>query len=162
MSYVEQTLTDGEVVEQFIKYHWFYVVYPIIMMSFCIIVMLIGFIGMLVVSGNSDDLLGFIAVVMFVSFIVAICYLFLLIYRWIAIHTTEQALTNKRVFRKTGLISRDTDELIVEKVETVAINQSVLGRIFDYGNIEFTGMGGIYIRLIYVPNPTLVKKNFNY
>ena len=82
--------------------------------------------------------------------------------RFIERWTTEQALTNKRVFRKVGLIRRDTDELVYEKIETVAVKQSILGRIFNFGEVEFTGTGGMYIRFVFVKDPTEVKRNFKH
>ena len=160
MSYVEQTLTDGEVVEQFLKFHWFYPIVPAIMIFLGVIGTIVGL--FLVGSVENEAVHNIIGILLLLCILAVIVYFFDIFVRLITIYSTEQALTNKRVFRKTGLISRDTDELILEKIETIAINQSVLGRIFDYGDIEFTGTGGIYIRLTYVPNPTLVKKNFRY
>ena len=78
--------------------------------------------------------------------------------RW----TTGQALTNKRVFRKVGLIRRDTDELVYSKIETVSVKQSILGRIFNFGDVEFTGTGGINIKFIFVKDPANVKRTFKH
>ncbi|WP_241596539.1 PH domain-containing protein [Rosenbergiella epipactidis] len=44
--------------------------------------------------------------------------------------STELALTNQRIIAKVGLIQRNTVELRLEKVESLGIHQSVLGRIF--------------------------------
>ena len=40
--------------------------------------------------------------------------------------------------------------------------QSILGRIFNFGEVEFTGTGGMYIRFIFVKDPTKVKRNFKH
>ena len=143
MSYVEKTLTSGESVEQFIKYHWWYLTYPALLISF-------GFIGLVV----DNIFIFYLAIALIIYSILE------LIVRAIIRLSTEQALTNKRVFRKTGLISRNTDELVLEKIETVAVNQSVFERILNFGDIEFTGTGGVYIRFEYVPDPTAVKRDF--
>ncbi len=66
------------------------------------------------------------------------------------------------MFRKVGLIRRDTDELVYSKIETVAVKQSILGRIFNFGEVEFTGTGGMYIRFVFVENPTEVKRKYNH
>ena len=60
---------------------------------------------------------------------------------WIRRTTTELAVTNRRVIIKTGLISRRTIEMNMDKVESVDVQQSVLGRIFDYGNVTVRGTG---------------------
>ena len=59
----------------------------------------------------------------------------------VPIWTTEIGVTNQRIIYKTGFVSRATQELQLRSVEEVKIQQSVLGRIFDYGRIEIHGTG---------------------
>jgi uncharacterized membrane protein YdbT with pleckstrin-like domain len=58
---------------------------------------------------------------------------------------TEIAITDRRVIYKTGLMSRETDEMPLNKVENVEVRQSILGRLLDYGDVDVqgTGRGGI-------------------
>jgi uncharacterized membrane protein YdbT with pleckstrin-like domain len=56
--------------------------------------------------------------------------------------TSEFAVTNKRVIIKVGIIQRRTVEMLLSKVEAIAVNQGILGRILGYGNIVVTGTGG--------------------
>ncbi len=56
--------------------------------------------------------------------------------------SSEFVVTNKRVIVKVGLIQRETLELVLTKVETIGVEQSVLGRILNYGTIIVTGTGG--------------------
>lgn len=56
--------------------------------------------------------------------------------------TSEFAITNRRVIIKVGLVSRRTIELNLEKVESIGVEQTILGRILDYGTIEVVGTGG--------------------
>lgn len=53
----------------------------------------------------------------------------------------ELAITNKRVIAKFGFISRNTIEMNLDKVESVQVEQSILGRIFNYGSIIVSGAG---------------------
>jgi uncharacterized membrane protein YdbT with pleckstrin-like domain len=46
-----------------------------------------------------------------------------------------------RVIHKTGFIKRRTFEIALTKVESVDVNQSILGRIFNYGNVTINGVG---------------------
>lgn len=62
--------------------------------------------------------------------------------RYIAYATSEFAITNKRVIVKVGLLRRRTLELQLVKLEAIAVDQGILGRIFRYGNIVVTGSGG--------------------
>ena len=58
-------------------------------------------------------------------------------HRW----TTETDVTNLRVVHKTGFIKRQTFEMSLDKVESVDVNQSILGRILNYGNVSIFGVG---------------------
>tara|TARA_B100000315_G_C14240852_1_gene435262 strand:+ start:182 stop:580 length:399 start_codon:yes stop_codon:yes gene_type:complete len=73
----------------------------------------------------------------------------------------EQGLTNKRVIKKVGLISRNTDEMRLNKIETSEVKQSILGRIFGYGNIRVSGTGISDVVLEYVPNPIKAKQKLD-
>src|SRR5262249_42591338 len=56
--------------------------------------------------------------------------------------TSEFAITSKRVIVKEGLIYRDTLELNLQRVESVSVDQSLIGRLFGYGTITIIGTGG--------------------
>jgi membrane protein YdbS with pleckstrin-like domain len=58
-------------------------------------------------------------------------------HRW----TTETDVTNLRVVHKTGFIKRQTFEMSLDKVESVDVNQSILGRILNYGDVSIFGVG---------------------
>ena len=58
-------------------------------------------------------------------------------HRW----TTETDVTNLRVVHKTGFIKRRTFEMPLDKVESVDVNQSILGRILNYGDVTILGVG---------------------
>jgi uncharacterized membrane protein YdbT with pleckstrin-like domain len=56
--------------------------------------------------------------------------------------TSEFAITNKRVIVKRGLIRRHTLELNLQRVESVSVDQTIMGRILGYGTITIIGTGG--------------------
>ena len=74
--------------------------------------------------------------------------------------TTEMVLTNKRVIMKTGWISRKTLEMNLNKIETISIDQSVLGRIFGYGRLTVVGTGGTKESFEFVAAPLEFRKQF--
>jgi uncharacterized membrane protein YdbT with pleckstrin-like domain len=77
-----------------------------------------------------------IAVALFLLF--AIYYAFAAWFeRWI----TEIAVTNQRVIVKRSFIRRETTEMNMEKVETVEVTQSILGRLLGYGSVHILGTG---------------------
>jgi uncharacterized membrane protein YdbT with pleckstrin-like domain len=67
--------------------------------------------------------------------------LILLAIAWVKQHSTELAVTNKRVITKFGLIQRETVELNIQKVESIQVLQGILGRMLDFGTIVIAGGG---------------------
>jgi uncharacterized membrane protein YdbT with pleckstrin-like domain len=60
---------------------------------------------------------------------------------WFRRWTTEIDVTDRRVVYKRGFIRRHTVEMNMDKIESVDVDQSVLGRLFDYGDIVIRGTG---------------------
>ena len=58
-------------------------------------------------------------------------------HRW----TTETDVTNMRVVHKTGFIKRRTFEMSLDKVESVDVNQTIMGRLLNYGSVTVRGVG---------------------
>ena len=56
--------------------------------------------------------------------------------------TSEFAVTDRRVIIKVGLISRQTIEINMSKVESVEVRQGILARLLNYGTIVVIGTGG--------------------
>jgi uncharacterized membrane protein YdbT with pleckstrin-like domain len=74
--------------------------------------------------------------------------------------TTELAITNKRVIAKFGFISRKTIELNINKVESIQVNQDILGRIFDYGSLIISGAGNPQAPISGISNPMNFRRAF--
>jgi Bacterial membrane flanked domain. len=60
---------------------------------------------------------------------------------WFKRWTTEIDVTNRRVVYKRGFIKRHTVEMNMDKVESVDVDQSVFGRLLNYGDITIHGTG---------------------
>jgi len=71
----------------------------------------------------------------------AIAALYKTVTAWFHRWTTETDVTNFRVVHKTGFIKRQTFEMSVDKVESVDVDQSILGRILNYGHVTVLGVG---------------------
>jgi|TARA_B100001059_G_scaffold6253_1_gene5216 uncharacterized membrane protein YdbT with pleckstrin-like domain len=88
-----------------------------------------------------------------------ILFFWLIIPLWnlVKLNFIENGLTNKRVIYKKGVISRNTEEMRLNKIETVEVKQSILGRILGYGDVKVTGMGNSFVILSRISNPLRVK-----
>ena len=74
--------------------------------------------------------------------------------------TTELAVTNKRVIAKFGFISRHTVEINITKVESIQVNQDVLGRIFNYGSLTISGVGSQQAPIPGISKPMEFRRAF--
>jgi uncharacterized membrane protein YdbT with pleckstrin-like domain len=92
-------------------------------------------------------LAAILAVAAFVSFVRA----------WFRRWTTEIAVTDRRVILKRGFIRRHTVEMNMQKVESVDVDQTRLGRIFDYGSVTIRGTGSSFESLRMVDAPLKLR-----
>lgn len=74
--------------------------------------------------------------------------------------TTELAVTNKRVIAKTGLIQRDTIEMFLSKVESVHVEQTVMGRMFNFGTVVISGTGAQNAAFRRISHPLEFRREF--
>ncbi len=79
----------------------------------------------------------------------------------IIMRTTEFAVTNRRVVAKTGFIRRHTLEMLLPKIESVAVRQSILGRLLNFGTVTVIGTGGTKESFRAIADPMVVRKNIN-
>ncbi|MCW2120033.1 PH domain-containing protein [Flavobacterium sp. 7A] len=84
----------------------------------------------------------------------------LFIYPLIHKYTDEFAITNRRVIIKTGLISRYSFEMNLSKIESINVDQGILGRILGYGSIRIVGSGGTKEIFPNILNPLEFRKKF--
>jgi uncharacterized membrane protein YdbT with pleckstrin-like domain len=78
----------------------------------------------------------------------------------IAYYTSEFAITNKRLIIKTGFISRNTFEMNLSKIESINVNQSILGRVLGYGTIVIMGTGSTREPFAAIRDPLILRKKF--
>src|SRR5450830_1457170 len=71
----------------------------------------------------------------------------------INIVTTELAVTNKKIIGKTGFIRRESIDMPLSKLESVTVDQGIVGRIFGYGRVSIRGIGGNRVSIPYIKNP---------
>ena len=70
----------------------------------------------------------------------------------------EYGITNQRVVAKSGLVSRNIEEMSLNSIESINVKQSILGRILNYGSISITGRGNALIVFKDVDSPVEIRK----
>ncbi len=74
--------------------------------------------------------------------------------------TTELVITDKKIISKFGFIQRDTIEMLLPKIESIQVNQSILGRILNYGSVVVSGAGNPQAPVPGIANPIEFRKKF--
>ena len=139
MSYVQRVLQPGEQVRLISSIHWI-VYWP-------------------------GALVALLAVVAYwrgweyAAYALALVAVALLIQQWFQWWITEIAVTNRRIIYKKGLIRRQTNEMNMDKVESVKIDQSILGRMLDYGNVTMLGTGEGFETLRTIASPIDIRNS---
>ncbi len=129
MSYVGNVLREGETVIATGEVHWSVYLQPFVWLAMAIAAFAVP-LGQ--EHAETVDMVSKLLLLMFVvSFIRA----------FIERKTTEIAVTDQRVIYKRGLVSRDVKEIHFNKIESVNLTQSVLGRLLDFGTVSVQGTG---------------------
>lgn len=74
--------------------------------------------------------------------------------------STDLAITNKRVIAKFGFIRRSTIEINLHKIESIQVEQGLLGRIFNYGSLVVSGGGNPQAPIPGIRDPLAFRKAF--
>jgi uncharacterized membrane protein YdbT with pleckstrin-like domain len=145
-AYVNSVLQPGEKVVLVTRLHW-------IIYGKAVLVLVLGSVLLIVeYAYGADDGVRAITAMLFGALSVLL-FLAAWFDRWI----TEFAVTDKRVIYKMGFIYRRTAEMNMDKVESVDVNQSILGRILDYGTLHVCGAGQGIEHLHRVASPIKVR-----
>lgn len=151
MSYVTRVLQPGEIVRHVASLHW------ILYVPGALVWILAGII-FIVRPDPSLHWFGHLMAVIAAWLCVAVG-LVLLARAWFEWWTTEIAVTDRRVIYKAGFIQRDTTEMQMDKVESVDVKQSILGRVLDYGDVEIHGTGHGFEPLRMIAHPLELRSH---
>jgi uncharacterized membrane protein YdbT with pleckstrin-like domain len=138
MSYIDGNLLEGEQVVYRTRLHWLLFIGPVL---FTAVVLLP--IAWFLYNGTWSSF----------TWIPLALGLLVLLATFIKRQSSDFAVTNKRVMMKVGVFSTRSVELLLSKIEAIAVNQSFIGRIFGYGDIVVTGSGGTREAFSHIEGP---------
>ena len=144
MKYVEEVLQPGETILFASTIHWL-IYLPAMLLLIAAIAATFQTVGGSELVWRSISLLLFAAALLSAA------------RAWFKRWTTEIAVTDRRIIYKRGFIRRHTIEMNMEKVESVDVNQSLLGRIFDYGDVLVRGTGVGFEPLQMIESPIALR-----
>ena len=130
------------------KKHWFILVRPVILFIISIFATIVAYAN----AGSEFIIIGHIFLVL--TIIVALYFLYKIFDR----KANIWAVTNLRMIDEYGVISHNAKESPIDKINNVSFSQSILGRLFNYGDVQIqtaAEMGSTIVR--FVSSPRLLK-----
>jgi uncharacterized membrane protein YdbT with pleckstrin-like domain len=134
-SYIEQILQPGERRLYSGKLHWILFVPGLLLLIAALVFLMLAS-----RSGDSGNVLPRILWLILAALSGA-GSAFYLFKAWFERWTTEIEVTDRRIILKKGFIRRETVEMHMDKVESVDVEQTILGRLLDYGDVTIRGVG---------------------
>jgi uncharacterized membrane protein YdbT with pleckstrin-like domain len=130
--YIDEILQPGEKVLYSTNAHWIFYLPAIAAWILALI---------LLVLSRETTTEGLILLCLSASAVVALAAVYWTIRGWFHRLTTETDVTDRRVVHKTGFIKRRTFEIALDKIESVDVDQTILGRLLNYGDVTIMGVG---------------------
>jgi uncharacterized membrane protein YdbT with pleckstrin-like domain len=130
--YIDDILQPGEKVLYSTNAHWVFYLPAIGAWIVAIVLFVVS-------RTASTDALVLLSLVS--AAVVALVALYWTVRAWFHRWTTETDVTNMRVVHKTGFIKRRSFEMALDKIESVDVDQSILGRLLNYGDVTVNGVG---------------------
>ena len=131
--YIDEILQPGEKVLYSTNAHWIFYLPAIVAWMVAL--------ALLVLSVVATAIPALVLPAWAGAAVFAVVAVYYMIRGWFHRLTTETDVTDRRVVHKTGFIKRRTFEIALDKIESVDVDQTILGRIFNYGNVTILGVG---------------------
>ena len=140
MSYVESNLVPGETVIYQTRLHWVVMLRHLVLG--CLLLALPGALLLYYTHSQTGIEGQTLRVMEIASAVLLVCGVVAILVGMVRRNATEMAVTNRRVVIKTGLASRKTIEMLLNKVESIEVSETTAGRMLGYGTIVVIGTGG--------------------
>lgn len=159
MSYITKNLVEGETLLFETRHHWIVLLGPLALS------LTLGLLGVTLVAGaleSSNRMSATVAAVRStmgaggmagVGGAMLLVAIMILSYGLAKRNATEMGVTNRRVLIKTGLTSRRTLDMMLSKVESIAVDETFWGRMFGYGSVMVRGTGGTPESFVMIAHP---------
>lgn len=128
-TYLESLLGDNEKVILISRQHWFILVSSIFLEMLIILAVIIIITLALIFIPTVSPLLA-------LGYLLLIIPLALMAHDIMVWSNRQYIVTNRRVMQVAGLFNKSITDSSLEKVNDVKMEQSALGRLFEYGDIQ--------------------------
>src|SRR6202161_1697979 len=133
--YIDEILQPGEKVLYSTNAHWIFYLPAIVAWIVAL--------ALLILSSMAAAVPSLILTAWAGAAVIAVVAIYFTIKGWFHRFTTETDVTDRRVVHKTGFINRHTFEIALDKIASAEVDQSIPGRLLNYGNVTIVSMGEV-------------------
>jgi uncharacterized membrane protein YdbT with pleckstrin-like domain len=144
-SFTQNSLSHGEKIESEAMISWF----SQSQYFFCAVLSL--FFAVIFLFSDSREKFGLFLLLVF-------CSLILIVRAISNVVTTELAVTNKRVIGTVGVFRRVSIDIPLARLESISINQDIIGRVFGFGSLSIHGIGGNNVTVSHIKSPLSFRR----
>ena len=163
MSYVEKSLVPGETLLYETRHHWLVLLGPALV---SVVLAALGA-GCLAESVAAKDGKGMLVgasemevhATEFGGVLLIVAAIAVFAFGLAKRNATEMAVTNRRVLIKTGLGNRRTLDLMLSRVESIAVEETFWGRMLGFGSVILHGTGGTPESFVMISHPQEFRRN---
>ncbi|MEO8191276.1 MAG: PH domain-containing protein [Acidobacteriota bacterium] len=131
MGYAEKTLAPGETILYRARYHWIFYRTGLLVLFLAVLLGAASFYAYRTDPGGEV-----VMPIAYLALAFAVLALMLLGARYVRAQQDEFVVTDRRVLRSVGLVSREHEQAPIEKIQDITVTQTGLGRLLDYGTIS--------------------------
>ena len=136
--YIENNLVPGETVLYKTRLHWIVLVGPLLLSILLAALGIAALVGGSQADPGSESRIG----LLLGGTLLLIAAVIVLAIGLVRRNATEVAVSNKRVLIKKGFVARKSIEVLLAKIESIGVDESVAGRMLGYGSVIVRGTGG--------------------
>jgi uncharacterized membrane protein YdbT with pleckstrin-like domain len=157
MSYAEKSLVPGETLLYQTRHHWMVLLGPLFTTLLFVALAVVVLAESVAAKNGKGMAAGASATGVHAMEVVGVFLLVVAIatfaYGIAKRNATEMAVTNRRVLIKTGMGSRRTLDLMLSRVESIGVQETVFGRMLGYGSVIVRGTGGTPEPFVMIAHP---------
>jgi uncharacterized membrane protein YdbT with pleckstrin-like domain len=163
MSYAEKSLVPGETLLYQTRHHWMVLLGPLLI-SVVLAGLGVGCLAELVAAKEGKGMLVGVSetgvhATQIAGALLIVVAIAILAFGLAKRNATEMAVTNRRVLIKTGMGNRRTLDLMLSRVESIAVEETFWGRMMGYGSVVVRGTGGTPESFVMISHPQEFRRN---
>ena len=152
VGYIENNLVPGETVLYKTRLHWIVLVGPLLLSILLAALGIAALVGGYKVGDESRTGLVVGGTLLLIAAVIVLAV------GLVRRNATEVAVSNKRVLIKKGFVARKSIEVLLAKIESIGVDESVAGRMLGYGSVIVRGTGGTFETFNTIAHPNEFRR----